>query len=624
MKRIFSRARRFKTKVESSASEEAKLARLFGAPFVSSFEVSNSGDRIAYSWNRSAGRTLHLLQRDSSGNYSDHTISELDGSYEGLRFIRDGKGLLFLNDRDGDEKFDIYLGNVDARDGTFRLSGVVNLTPDTDFSILPQISVDRNGKEIAFVSDRDGTFASYILDMYSHELTRVSHHDFSDNVAALSPDGSMIAFAYSKKGQESAISVQRIGDGDPYEIGFNGTSLDADSPCWSSDGRYIAFCSNSFEHSRIGVFDTRDASVRWISDERRDCSTPVFSRTSMNVAYLMETELDSLPVISSVSNPERRKKAVKVNGLCLDMKFGSSDTEIAMLLQNVSSPSNVCIYRAESEEVRWLTKSFQAGENTYDYVMPQAVKYASSHDGMEIPALLYLPRNSGSTHPVLIYIHGGPTWRTYARWDPLIQSLVWKGVAVICPDYRGSSGHGKKFREANRYVMGVADLSDCVSARNYLLERGIADRDRIAVAGESFGGYLTMCALTGYPDLWCAGSATVPFINWFTEMESERGDLRYWDLQNMGDPVRDRERLTEASPAFFIERIRAPVQIIAGANDPRCPLTESLQAKQKLEGTGVELDFKYYENEGHSFDRMENIVDSMLRTYRFLIAHLLR
>ncbi|MCL4347139.1 MAG: prolyl oligopeptidase family serine peptidase, partial [Candidatus Thermoplasmatota archaeon] len=147
---------------------------------------------------------------------------------------------------------------------------------------------------------------------------------------------------------------------------------------------------------------------------------------------------------------------------------------------------------------------------------------------------------------------------------------------------------------------------------------------RIAVAGESFGGYLTMCALTGYPDLWCAGSATVPFINWFTEMESERGDLRYWDLQNMGDPVRDRERLTEASPAFFIERIRAPVQIIAGANDPRCPLTESLQAKQKLEGTGVELDFKYYENEGHSFDRMENIVDSMLRTYRFLIAHLLR
>ena len=106
-------------------------------------------------------------------------------------------------------------------------------------------------------------------------------------------------------------------------------------------------------------------------------------------------------------------------------------------------------------------------------------------------------------------------------------------------------------------------------------------------------------------------------------MESEREDLRYWDIQNMGDPVKDADRLRSASPVFFLDRIRAPVQIIAGENDPRCPLSESLQAKEKIEKMHVPLDFKFYRGEGHSFEKMENIIDSQMRTYRFLRKHLL-
>ncbi len=131
-----------------------------------------------------------------------------------------------------------------------------------------------------------------------------------------------------------------------------------------------------------------------------------------------------------------------------------------------------------------------------------------------------------------------------------------------------------------------------------------------------------MCSLTKYPDRWCAGSATVPFLNWFTEMENERDDLKYWDRQNMGDPQKDAERLREASPIFYIDNVRAPVQIIAGANDPRCPLGESLQAKKKLEENGAQLDFRYYENEGHMFEKMENIVDAATACYAFLKKHL--
>jgi dipeptidyl aminopeptidase/acylaminoacyl peptidase len=127
-----------------------------------------------------------------------------------------------------------------------------------------------------------------------------------------------------------------------------------------------------------------------------------------------------------------------------------------------------------------------------------------------------------------------------------------------------------------------------------------------------------MCALARYPSLWAAGSAIVPFLNWFTEIQNERDDLRYWDMENMGDPEKDKDRLREASPIFFIDQIRVPVQMIAGAHDPRCPPSETLQAQDELRKHGKQADVVIYPDEGHGFLKMDNRVDAYKKNVHFL------
>jgi dipeptidyl aminopeptidase/acylaminoacyl peptidase len=127
-----------------------------------------------------------------------------------------------------------------------------------------------------------------------------------------------------------------------------------------------------------------------------------------------------------------------------------------------------------------------------------------------------------------------------------------------------------------------------------------------------------MTCLTGYPDRWAAGSAVVPFLNFFTAHANSREDLQHWDLENMGDPVTDYERYHERSPYFFLDRVRAPIQLIAGAHDVRCPASESVQACSRLRQLGRQCDLVLYPDEGHTFLKQANRLDAEVRRLAFL------
>lgn len=609
---------------DMSKPSDKNILKLFSAPYVSSFDLNFETEAIIYARNSSGGRSLSLLINGTDGEYRSHLVSDQDRSYESLKFVDHGSKLLFLSDTEGDEKFDIFIAGIRERDRCFNLSGIKNLTPDTDYAIAPPVSVDASGDVIAFVSNRDGDFATYTMSLHSGTIKRITHHAFSDNAALVSPDGRFIAVSYSREAQENAIAIFEVETGKvSRKLEIQGRPIDADSPYWSGDSRYLAFSSVIEDSERVGVLDTKSGELTWITEEGVNCVAPVISQDVSKIAYLMEGSVSLMPVISSFDGDGKNDISAAVSGLCLDFRMSRNGDRVFMLLQDSCHPSNLCVYDTGTMRPSWLTESFQPQTVTSGFVSPEEIGYASEFDGLTIPALLYRPRDA-KVPAAVTYIHGGPTWRTYDRWEPLIQCFVKSGITVICPNYRGSSGYGKRFRDANRFVMGTADVADCATAWKYLTANGMAPSDRVAVMGESFGGYLTMCSLVSYPDRWCAGSATVPFLNWFTEMENEREDLRFWDMQNMGDPFGDAERLRKASPVFFLDSIKAPVQIIAGKNDPRCPLSESLQAKEKLVSAGIPLDFKFYENEGHSFEKMENIVDSQVRTYNFIMTHLLR
>jgi dipeptidyl aminopeptidase/acylaminoacyl peptidase len=244
---------------------------------------------------------------------------------------------------------------------------------------------------------------------------------------------------------------------------------------------------------------------------------------------------------------------------------------------------------------------------------------------VQVPALLYLPKDLPPDRlpPAILYVHGGPTSLHDNDWYPAVQDFVTRGYVVLCPNYRGSTGYGRAFKVANRFDLGRGDTNDVAAGADYLTRAGLADPRRIAVTGISYGGFMTMTCTTHYPTKWAAGSALVPFVNWFTEHASEREDLQYWDDQNMGDPVKDYDRWYANSPIFFIDRITAPIQLIAGGNDVRCPKEEAEQVRDKLIELGRPAEMHVYADEGHILRQLDNRVDAYRKRAAFIDRYLM-
>jgi dipeptidyl aminopeptidase/acylaminoacyl peptidase len=217
-----------------------------------------------------------------------------------------------------------------------------------------------------------------------------------------------------------------------------------------------------------------------------------------------------------------------------------------------------------------------------------------------------------------VAIHGGPDWHFENTWYPFMQHCASRGWVVLAPNYRGSTGYGREWQSASRFNYGGVDTDDCAAGAQYLIREGLADPVRIAVSGRSHGGYLTMSCLTRYPELWAAGSAIVPFLNWFTNHDCSRSDLQDWNIENMGDPLENHARWQAASPYFFLDEVRAPVQFICGGHDPRCPAEDALASRDRLLELGKPVELHLYADEGHVFLKRENLIDSELRRVAFL------
>jgi dipeptidyl aminopeptidase/acylaminoacyl peptidase len=192
---------------------------------------------------------------------------------------------------------------------------------------------------------------------------------------------------------------------------------------------------------------------------------------------------------------------------------------------------------------------------------------------------------------------------------------------VLAPNYRGSTGYGKEFQHANLFDMGGGDLQDVLAGVDFIKQTGHLDPKKIAVMGGSYGGYLSMMAVTKSPETWAAGVPIVPFVNWFTEIENEDPVLQQSDLATMGDPVKNKALYEDRSPINFIDQIKAPLLLLAGGHDPRCPKSETQQVVDAIKKRGGTVDYKIYDNEGHGFARVENQIDAYRRVADFLLAH---
>lgn len=447
--------------------------------------------------------------------------------------------------------------------------------------------------------------------------------------AKWSPDGQWIAIEAESTASDRSIYVMPVNRPrkgarvNTTQLKINGQLLNAQHPAWSPDSKFLAFSGENGEWHDIGLLNIETQEITWVNESAGNDVQPAWSRSG------------DAPRIGWIHSEGAQTSFQSCTEPCRSVKEGNADIKqiqvgvgvhhlpqftadsVVILYEDASHPCDLWKINLEDGSMQQLTDSLPDELHDVEFIQPEEVWYTSK-DGTQVPALLYRPKNVSEDSPAVINIHGGPNWSYQFLWEPMMSHLASRGWTVLAPNYRGSTGYGKKWQNASRYDMGGVDTDDCAAGVNYLIENNLADKNKIAVTGRSHGGYLTMMCMTMYPELWAVGSAVVPFLNWLKSHKDSREDLQHWNIENMGDPEDNRELWIARSPYFFLDKVNAPVQMICGGNDPRCPASDSMDASDKLVELGKEVELLLYEGEGHSFLDVENVIGSEVRRVDFL------
>ncbi|MCC7118569.1 MAG: S9 family peptidase [Anaerolineales bacterium] len=555
------------------------------------FSVAPDGKEIIFSWNKSGTWELWKCGALASQPASCLT-SHINGSKFSPKRSPDGKYIAYAVDFDGSESFQIILHNLQN-------NSITNLTPHSDYAQQPNFDFSPDGMALAILSDETGNFALHLLELETQEkkLLLDVHRPIWD--VAWSPDGKYLAVEAESKASDRALYILAVETKLCFQLQLADQFLNAQHPAWSSDSRSLAFSCENGEWHNIGLVDIESREITWLTDSVGDDTQPTFSRSGELIGWAHSE--------GSRTSFQFRKRGGELHQVSIGTGIHSLPqiiyNEVVLIYEDVNHPPDLWKINLESGETFQLTKS---SDVDFDFPQPEEVFYG------DVPALLF----RGKSDDAVIDIHGGPDWHMQNMWNPFVSEMLARGWSVLQPNYRGSTGYGKSWQNASRYDMGGVDADDCAAGVNYLLENKIASQ--FAVTGHSHGGFLTMCCLTNYPKLFAGGSAVVPFLNWIKSHSESREDLQHWNVENMGDPEVNRELWLKRSPYFFLDQVDAPVQLICGGNDLRCPASDSLDARDKLIELGKEVELLLYADEGHSFLKMENIIDSETRRVEFL------
>jgi dipeptidyl aminopeptidase/acylaminoacyl peptidase len=395
----------------------------------------------------------------------------------------------------------------------------------------------------------------------------------------------------------------------------------------SPDGKTVLITSDAHNgYDNVGVVDIATKRIEWLTDEKWELNAGSFSPDGKSLTYT--ANVDGTTNIYSYNVGSSRAEALPiergVNGIAGNpTPFTHDGSRLLYYHNGANAPSDLWVYDIASKQSQQITHALVGGLHSADMVEPYLVHYPSRDGKWTISAFAYVPNNiqRNGKFPAIVYIHGGPAVQSVDSFNRFIQYIVNQGYLVIAPNYRGSTGYGKQFVDANMGDAGGQELNDVLDAAEWIEKSGFVDSKKLIVMGGSYGGYLSMMAVTKAPDMWAAAVPIVPFVNWFTEIANEDPSLREYDLATMGDPVKNKALYEDRSPINFVDQIKAPLLLLAGGNDPRCPAEESQQVADAVKKHGGVAQLKIYKDEGHGFARVENQIDAYQRVADFLKVH---
>tara|TARA_B100000131_G_C18125555_1_gene614558 strand:+ start:1594 stop:3474 length:1881 start_codon:yes stop_codon:yes gene_type:complete len=601
------------------------LKDFFKNPEMSSFSLSPDGKHISYMkpW-KDGNRMMNVYVRPIDSDKEVRITDASKRSLYGYFWLNDNR-IAYVQDKGGDENIHIYAVDIDG-------SNNIDLTPfeniqaritddledDPDFMLValnkrnPQIHdvyrLNVNSGDMEMIAENPGNISGWSTD-----------HDGKLRIATTS-DGVNTSLLYRENETDEFKSILTTNFKEsvsPLFFTFDNKELYVSSNRGRDKSAIFKFDLDTaqegeliFEHNEVDVYGL-------MASKKRKVITGVSYTTDKRQMHFFDEWREKLQITL-----ESQLKGVEV----AISNLSKDETKAIVVTYSDRSRGTYYYYDIENDNLTKLADlSPWLNEDDMAYMKPISYK---SRDGLTIPGYLTLPLNykKGDKLPVVVNPHGGPWARDNWGFNPEIQFLANRGYAILQMNFRGSVGYGREFWEISFKQWGKTMQDDITDGVNWLIDEGIADPNRIAIYGASYGGYATLAGLTFTPDIYACGVDYVGVSNIFTLLETLPP---YWELgrqmmyEMIGNPDTEKELLEAASPLFHIDKIKAPLLVAQGANDPRVKQAESDQIVDALKAKGIDVPYILKEDEGHGFYNEENQFDFYQEMEKFLDKHLM-
>lgn len=610
------------------APKRYEIKDFFGNPERSGYQVSPDGKTLSFMAPFERRRNLYVVALPADGSAPDFArakrlTSETARDIAGYFWKGDGH-ILYVKDFGGDENYHVV--SVDVKGGE-----VKDLTPMAKIqaSIVDDLRNDPHHVLVQHNQRIPQVFDVYKINVKTGQSTRVAENP-----------GNITGWVTDHTG---SVRVATTTDGVNSSLLYRATEKDAFKTVVTTDFRTtVGPMFFTFDNKNLYAMSNRDRdkTALVILDPATGKETkPLFEHPEVDLGgaeYSRKRKvLTTVGFETWKSQRHYFDEATKALYGKLEKQLPGMD--VAVISENLAEDTFiVASYSDRTPGVRYLyhaktDKLVKLGDhnpriNPADMATMKPVTY-TSRDGLKINGYLTLPAGREAKNlPVIVNPHGGPWARDSWGYNPEIQFLANRGFAVFQMNFRGSTGYGRAFWEKSFKQWGKTMQDDITDGVQWLIKEGIADPKRVGIYGGSYGGYATLAGVTYTPDLYAAAVDYVGVANLFTFMKTIPP---YWAPflkmmhEMVGDPEKDKDLMTASSPVFHVDKIKTPLFVAQGANDPRVNKNESDQMVEALKKRGIEVQYMVKGNEGHGFHNEENRYDFYGAMEGFFTKHLM-
>ena len=571
-----------------------------------------------------------LISSNRTGIYNMYTVPTAGGAYTpitasdsssifAVSYFPNDDRMLYRADGNGDEIYHLYLRDTDG--------STKELTPD-EGARAGFYGWSHDEKNFYYGSNKRNPqyMDVYLMDIATFESTIIYQNDEGLNVSGISNDKNTLSLSKTINTNDSDLFLYSIADKKMTKINENLSRNSSED--FSTDGKVFYYTTDDgSEFSYLMKYNIASGSKEKVLEKSWDISGSYFTNNGKYmVTYINEDaknviEVKDMASGNNIELPDFKDRSITNVG------FSRDESMVRMYVGGSNAPSDLFTYNLDSKEQKQITNVLNDDIDISHLVSAKVIRY-NSFDGVEIPAIYYLPHQASVENkvPALVWVHGGPGGQSRQNFNSLVQYMVNHGYAVLAVNNRGSSGYGKTFFQMDDLNHGEKDLQDCVEGKNWLVSQAEIDPDKIGILGGSYGGYMTMAALTYTPEEFAVGVNLFGVTNW---MRTLKNIPPWWEsfkealYKEMGNPhSADSVRLKRISPLFHTDKVTKPLIVLQGAKDPRVLQVESDEIVAGVKANGVPVEYVLFEDEGHGFVKKENQIKAYSSILKFLDVYL--